>query len=291
MLRRLIRSALREAWHALSVAVLLVAVGTSVVVMVGKLTTVQPVSAARTQVPTHVDDDEGPVRTTPPVLHPPAGALNVPILMYHKTPANFEAQLMQLKARGYETVSLDAVAQALKGGAVLPAKPVVITFDDGFADQMKAYEILKRQGMKATFYIINGSERSRWCIGAGRRYGDPLQPASGCGDQYLTWDQVRELDRSGVVEIGAHTMDHADLPILPAELRRWEVGESKAGLERELGHEVRQFAYPYGAYDAATIEAVREAGFETAVTTVAGTLQAPGHEFELTRVRDAYSLP
>jgi peptidoglycan/xylan/chitin deacetylase (PgdA/CDA1 family) len=281
--------------------VLLVAVGSSVMVTAGKLALSSNVSAVQPQI---TEEPGAETVLTPIVLPGPAsgmlqaqagssglmGAVNVPILMYHKIPADFEAQLTALKARGYETVSLDAVTQALHGAA-LPAKPVVITFDDGFADQLQAIEPLKKYGMKATFYIINASERSQWCIGAGRRRGDPLQPAGGCGDSYLTWEQVRELDRSGVAEIGAHTMDHANLPSLSLEEARWEIAESKAGLERELGHTVRQFAYPYGAFTAQTAQLVREAGFETAVTTMPGTQQTPGHEFELLRVRDAYAVP
>jgi peptidoglycan/xylan/chitin deacetylase (PgdA/CDA1 family) len=287
MICKLIKSAIGEAVRAAQITALLLVVVASALALTNQAS--PRVSAEVAPLSTRSEELSLP-STSETKLQPPAGALNIPILMYHKTPADFEAQMMALKGRGYETVSMDTVALALKGGP-LPAKPVVITFDDGFADQMQAYDILKRHGMRATYYIINAGERSQWCIGAGRRYGDPLQPAGGCGDAYMSWDQVRELDRSGIIEIAAHTIDHADLPMLTADEQRAELADSKAGLERELGHAVRHVAYPYGAFDATTIQLAHEVGFETAVTTIAGTWQTPGHEYELVRVRDPYALP
>jgi peptidoglycan/xylan/chitin deacetylase (PgdA/CDA1 family) len=219
-----------------------------------------------------------------------AGSKFIPILLYHYTPMNFDEQLTYLEQHGYTVVDLDAMLAGLYGGP-LPPKPAVITFDDGFENQMQAFAILKKHHMKATFYIINGGAQSRWCIGAGRRYGDPLQPKAGCGDAYLTWDQVRELDGSGLITIGAHTLDHENLAGLTPAEQRTEIFDSKAGLEQELGHPVRHFAYPYGAYNPTTIQLVREAGFATAVTTLPSSYQAPGLEFTLRRVRDTLTLP
>ncbi len=224
---------------------------------------------------------------TPPVI----GEQVVPIVMYHTTPANFDAQLIHLERRGYTTVDFGQVTAALGGGAALPDKPVVITFDDGFEDQMRAFEMLQRHHMKATFYIINGGEASQWCIGAGRRYGDPAQPAEGCGDDYLTWDQVRQLDRSGLVTIGGHTLDHTNLPALPPDQQRLEITASKLDIEAQIGHSIHDFAYPYGSFDAVTMALVQEAGYTTAVTTTAGIYQSLSSLYTLPRIRDAMTLP
>jgi peptidoglycan/xylan/chitin deacetylase (PgdA/CDA1 family) len=221
---------------------------------------------------------------------PIAGSVFLPILLYHYTPANFDAQLTYLERHGYEVIDLDTMLAGFYGGT-LPPKPAVITFDDGFENQMQAFAILQKHHMKATFYIINGGARSRWCIGAGRRYGDPLQPPNGCGDAYLTWDQVRQLDSSGLITIGGHTVDHENLATLPPDMQRAEIFDSKIGIEREIGHPIRHFAYPYGAYNPTTIQLVREAGYATAVTTLPGTYQAPGIEYTLRRVRDTLTLP
>ncbi len=220
----------------------------------------------------------------------PAG-FSVPIILYHYTPGDFAAQLEHLRTRGYNVVDLDQVAAAMSGGTPLPNKPVVLTFDDGFANQLAAFDILRRYNMKATFYIITGGEASRWCIGAGRRNRDPLQPPSGCGDSYINWDQIRMLDRSGLITIGAHTVDHQNLAADNPEQQRFEITQSKAQLEAQLGHPVRHFCYPYGTYNQTTIDLVREAGFTTATTTLPGTVQPPGSLFTLRRIRDTLSLP
>jgi peptidoglycan/xylan/chitin deacetylase (PgdA/CDA1 family) len=218
------------------------------------------------------------------------GNFFLPILLYHYTPTNFDEQLTYLEQHGYTVIDMSEAVAGLHGGP-LPPKPVVITFDDGFADQMNAFEILRRHNMKATFYIINGGEASRWCIGAGRRYGDPLQPPGGCGDAYLSWDQVRELDRSGLITIGGHTLDHENLAGLSEDEQRQEIFDSKAGIEQQLGHPIHDFAYPYGAYDYTSVELVREAGYDTAVSTLPGQFQALDFQYTLRRERDALALP
>jgi len=216
--------------------------------------------------------------------------ITLPILLYHYPPPNFEEQLVHLEQAGYTVIGLDEALAGLNG-APLPPKPAVITFDDGFEPQMQAFEILKRHHMKATYYIIDGGADSKWCIGAGRRYGDPLQPPSGCGDAYLTWDQVRTLDKSGIVTIGGHTINHRNLASLSAADQEYEIARGKEILEQKLGHSVIDFAYPYGAYNEESIRIAREAGYLTAVTTMPGDVQPAGAPFTLRRVRDAMVLP
>jgi len=163
--------------------------------------------------------------------------------------------------------------------------------DDGFADQMNAFALLQTYQMKATFYIIDGGPDSQWCIGANRRYNDPSQPSTGCGDAYLDWDQIRQLDTSGLITIGSHTIDHPNLASETPDQQRSEIIGGKTELEQELGHPVRDFAYPYGSYDSTTIAIVKEAGFATAVTTAPGTLQSINNRYTLTRIRATYDLP
>ena len=222
---------------------------------------------------------------------PPVNSTYIPILVYHYPPPDFEQQLQILQQRGYTSVNLRQVSQALRYKAPLPAKPVVITFDDGFTNQMTAYELLKKYQMKATFYIINGGPESNWCIGASRRYGDPLQPLTGCGDSYLTWDQIRFLDASGLITIGGHTLNHRDLASLSAADQTHEIVDSKLGIEAELGHPIYDFAYPYGSFNATTVGIVVAAGYADAVSTLPGTYQSLSNIYALRRIRDTYSLP
>jgi len=218
------------------------------------------------------------------------GSLFLPILIYHYTPDNFDEQLTHLQQHGYTDIDLDQALAGLRGGP-LPPKPVVITFDDGFQNQMQAFALLEKHHMKATFYIINGGEASNWCIGAGRQYHLPSQPPHGCGDAYLTWNEVRALDRSGLITIGGHTLDHPNLATLSPQEQRHEIFDSKAQIEDEIGHPIHDFAYPYGAYNDTTIQLVQEAGYDTAVSTLEGNYQLPGYQYTLRRVRDALALP
>ena len=220
-----------------------------------------------------------------------SNTLQVPIVIYHHTPSDFEQQLQYLQAHHYNAINPDQLAAALLSHAALPSKPILITFDDGFADQMQAFSLLQKYGMSATFYIIDGGPNSQWCIGANRRYNDPSQPPGGCGDAYLNWDQVRQLDQSGLITIGSHTIDHPDLATMSADQQSYEIIQGKAQLEAQLGHAVHSFAYPYGSYNATTLSLVRQAGFTTAVTTLPGTLQSASGIDELFRIRVVTNLP
>lgn len=208
----------------------------------------------------------------------------IPILMYHKTPANFASQLDTITQKGYQTVTLDEVANALKSKQPLTGKPIVITFDDGFKDQWKAYEALRARSMKATFYIITGGEASRGCIGANRTN-------TTCGDDYLSWDQIRELDSSGLITIGNHTVDHLGLGGQTEAVADFQIREAQAELTRQLGKTIRHFAYPYGSFNATSIKLVRKYGFTTAVSTQQGIQQSPDWLYNLHRTRSVDQLP
>ena len=97
----------------------------------------------------------------------------------------------------------------------------------------------------------------------------------------LTWAQVREMQKSGWVSFGAHTVHHPKLADLanPVEVQR-EVGECRAMLEKELGHPIRTFAYPFGSIGDHGLCAVKQAGYDWAVTTVPGanTCQTDPHQ-------------
>ncbi|MEO7617898.1 MAG: polysaccharide deacetylase family protein [Candidatus Saccharibacteria bacterium] len=209
-----------------------------------------------------------------------------PILLYHHPPANIEEQFSYLVDHGYQSVSLQQVADAQNGKAGLPDKPIVITFDDGFADQMPMLDLLKKYNLKAVFYIINGGQASNFHIGANKKANDPEG-----GDAYLSWEQIKVLDESGVVEIAGHTMDHLDLAKNDSDIQRYEIIEGKHYLEAKLGHTVTDFCYPYGAFNASAIQIAKEAGYTTATTTLPGTDQSLASPFTMRRIRDAILLP
>jgi peptidoglycan/xylan/chitin deacetylase (PgdA/CDA1 family) len=217
-----------------------------------------------------------------PPLNPAEKPFIVPILMYHyissspwkddkiriglsTPPFIFERQLKQLSDDGYTTITLNEMFDAFAGRISLPEKPVILTFDDGYADfYQNAFPLLKKYSMKGTVFVITS-------------FVDKLG--------YLTWPQINEMDGSGIIQIGSHTIHHLALTLVKPEILKQEVEESKLILENHLGHPVMWFAYPYGIYNKKVVDAVQKAGYFGAVNTIPGKLQYEGRLFYLTRYR------
>jgi len=212
----------------------------------------------------------------------PRGTTTIPILMYHYVrvvtdpkdtigiglsvkPALFAQQMQYLADNGYTTLTMQEVYDILQGRKTLPAKPIALTFDDGYRDfYTAAWPVLQQHGFKATNYVI--TDFIGW-------------------DAYMTWPMLQELSAGGQVEIGAHSRSHADLRTLSADKLMDEVSGSKAILETGLGRPVGAFCYPAGFYNAAVSAAVRRAGYQTATTVQPGTQQNIQNQYELPRIR------
>jgi len=184
----------------------------------------------------------------------------VPILYYHSVmqetgnelrmpPDQFEAQMAYLQDKGYQSVSLEQLYQALYKGGSLPEKPFVITFDDGYADNYTtALPILKKHGFTATIFMVSS-------------YID--------GEGFMSWSQLKELAANGW-EIEGHTVNHPYLSRLDSGTVLKELQGSKELLENGLGHPVKFFAYPYGDLNAGVALAVERTGYVMAFTTERG---------------------
>ncbi|MFZ4574180.1 MAG: polysaccharide deacetylase family protein [Phycisphaerales bacterium] len=179
------------------------------------------------------------------------------------------------------THELTTVAQACERLAAGISRPVAcITFDDGFANQALAAEIVRERGGSATFFVctdpLEATERGRdeFCIRGLRR--PPIA--------MLDWNGVERLLRDGH-EIGCHTASHPVLSGLSAARLQDEIGRS-AGLLRSRIGAVESFAWPFGRLehiDAAARRAVADAGFLRALSAVRGCHTAP-----VGGVRDEY---
>jgi peptidoglycan/xylan/chitin deacetylase (PgdA/CDA1 family) len=179
-------------------------------------------------------------------------------------PVDFARQMRWLHAHGYHTVTQAQLFAALERHGRLPARPVLVTFDDGYRDVLKnAAPVLHRLGMKATAYVITSRISN----------GDV---------SFLTWAELHELEQDGI-EIGSHTVHHSELPSLSDPVALQELIQSRNSLETRLGHPVQWFAYPAGRFDARTEALVRQAGYVLAVTTQPGTLQDARQPFALHR--------
>lgn len=185
----------------------------------------------------------------------------------------FRRQVRWLRALGYEFVGMDGVHSWLCEGGSIASRPVVLTFDDGYADLREhVFPLATDARIPMVVYLVTDLQADTWRSGTD---GGPLD--------LLSWDQVREMAKVGVV-FGSHTRTHPRLTQCGEEALREEMVGSKKRIEDEVGAEVRHFCYPYGDVDDRVAQAAGEAGYATAVTTRRGTVVAGADPLRLPRL-------
>ncbi len=207
-------------------------------------------------------------------------SVQVPILTYHYirtvtdkkdvlgirlsvTPTVLEEQLKILNNEGYQSITLDDISSAWKSQFVMPKKPIILTFDDGYDDfYTNAYPLLQKYHIKATAYIVPNF----------------LNKA-----HYMTSAQAIELSLNPLITIAAHTMNHVDLRTTNRKVTMQEILGSKMILERLIGKTVNHFAYPFGKYTINTMKAVEKAGFTTATAMKRGNEHKKKNRLTITR--------
>lgn len=203
----------------------------------------------------------------------------VPILMYHHVERmplapppvfagsylsreRFAEHLDRLAAWGRTPLTLGEAVRRWRAGEPLPARPVVLTFDDGcacFAEH--AFPELERRGFPATLFALSGElgGSNRWDEAAGERR-----------ERLLGAEALAELATAGI-EIGSHGHRHLDLRGAAPETLRRELEGSKQRLEAIVGRPVESFCYPFGHFDERASDAARSAGYLCAVGIDEGT--------------------
>lgn len=189
----------------------------------------------------------------------------VPILMYHHideeggrsslsvSPENFRRQMRFLSQRNYNVISLTEFVHARRKLEKLPRNTVVITFDDGYADNyFCAFSVLKQYNLTATIFVIV----------------DAIGEAG-----YLSYAQLKEMNAQGSIEIGSHTLSGAYLPGRDTRELKREIGSSKRILDGKLNKPVVLFCYPLGGFTAEIQEIVRRSGYLAACSTNRGYTQ------------------
>lgn len=206
----------------------------------------------------------------------------VPILAYHQVSEideiysvsgkQFEEQMSYLSSNGYTAISLGDLFAVYEGKATLPNKPIIITFDDGYEDNLlAALPIMEKYHMRATIFVASG------LVGT---------------TEYLSWQQILELQEKNT-EIGSHTMSHLGLSSLTPEQQQREIVDSKTLLEQHISRPVLFLAYPYGAFSPVTEQLLKEAGYKGACSGIPGLNHKEGDVYALKRVnvpRPKYGL-
>ena len=213
----------------------------------------------------------------------------IPILLYHSvsehtsgdfapyaiSPSAFAEHLDLIVDRGHRTLTVTDLVDRLARGEALPERPVVITFDDGFADFAEvAWPELAARDLAATLYVTSGE------IGGSSVW----LSAEGAGDRpMLSWQQLRDLAAAGC-EIGAHTLTHPPLDCISRPAAAQEISGCKLQLEDGLGRAVPSFAYPHGHHDRHVRDLVVAAGYESACAVKNAMSHTGDDRFALARL-------
>ncbi|NOU64925.1 polysaccharide deacetylase family protein [Paenibacillus sp. LMG 31461] len=178
-------------------------------------------------------------------------------------PDTFVRQMDYLAAHHYTPMTLAEFASVITNKMPSPAHPVLLTFDDGYANNAEvALPILQQHGFPATLYVSTG-----------------LVNTPG----YLTWPQIKQLSAAGW-DIASHTVTHPHLPMLSKKAQREEILAARTQIEQELGKSANTFAYPYGEFNRTTLSILRKAKFRYAFTTLEGWASSDQPPLKLHRI-------
>ncbi len=203
-----------------------------------------------------------------------------PYFETNTSPAVFEMHLQFLRDRGYSTVCLSEVINALELEKD-EQRIAAITFDDGLSDfYTNAFPLLAKYGFNATLFVVSGFVGKR---GVGKQGRD------GRKQDFMTWQEIREVNTHGV-QIGSHTVSHPNLYHTSRQLLECEIKLSKQTIEDNISRPVRSFAYPFAfpEQDRVFVKSLgnllKGSAYDNGVCTVIGTASRNHNRFFLPRI-------
>jgi peptidoglycan/xylan/chitin deacetylase (PgdA/CDA1 family) len=207
----------------------------------------------------------------------------IPILLYHVAnvppgarrglavaASELRTHTGALQAPGRSAVAIGAIAAHLRGVGQLPPRRFAVTLDDATIPTYDAAVELALRAIPVSLYVSTGSIGHKGM---------------------LTAPRLVELSRLPAVQLGAHAVRHRRLDELATTEIREEVAGSKAALEDIIQRPVTSFAYPHGAYDARVRQAVRAAGYESAVAVKNALSHAADDPFAMARWTVPHGTP
>lgn len=221
-----------------------------------------------------------PTPTPTPVYY--GFCLNVPVLLYHHIQPNslskekgqanisvdnsaFDQQMAYLTSHGYTPITAKQLVDALRTKSGLPPKSIVLSFDDGYKDIYDyAFPIFQKYHISVNLMLATG------LLGGG---------------DYLSWGQVEEMGRSGLVYFVDHTWSHYALGKGNVDKIKFEIETAKQQIEQHTGQAVNILAYPYGSVGAAATQVLQDDGFLGAFTSNSGYTQCDSFILSLHRNR------
>ena len=209
-------------------------------------------------------------------------SLNIPILLYHYVeyvkdtrdtirksldinPYVFEHQVETLRDAGYTFLTPHDINEIFEGRKHLPRKPVILSFDDGYQDfYTDVLPVLKKYNARAVSYVVSGF------------LNEP---------NYMTSAELKEVIKSGLVEIGCHTAHHLDLKHAAPFVAEAEIKQCESDIQKDFGIVPVSFAYPYGVFNQTLPTILARHGLKNAVTTQFGSEISLHNIYTISRIR------
>ncbi len=206
------------------------------------------------------------------------------------TPQGFKNQLQWLSENGYHCLSSSEFLAHLTGAKPANERSVVITFDDGYADNwVYAFPSLKKFNFRAIIFVvtkfIQPEGKLRPTCEEGGKISD-TQSAERASEGFLNWTEIMAMAASGLVEFGSHTHTHRQFDERRAYLNmNEELARSKKEIERRLGQWCGAIAWPWGQFSQDWVGLLLESGYRLAFTTRVGPNMPKSDPFLIRRFK------